>query len=93
MIKGRTEAQRKEKRTCIECKKIFEQIDTIETKRGYFCLKCYLKNTNKKITKQQLDDLQWALDKLFDIAEKFYPLYYSSDIIAHCLDIYKSIFD
>ena len=44
---------------------------------------------------QQLRDreLKWVINTLWDIAEAFYPNYYSSDDIAKVDDIYKKYFD
>lgn len=47
----------------------------------------------KTEVKLELEDIKYALDKLLDIAEEYYPKYYSSDMIAEILDMYKQLFD
>jgi len=37
------------------------------------------------------DEIWWAIGTLLDIAEEFYPNYYSDDRIATCNDILKKI--
>jgi uncharacterized protein YqeY len=50
-------------------------------------------SATKRMLEEKRDDLQDALDALLDIAEDFYPDYYSSDQIAMVLDTYKKYFD
>lgn len=39
------------------------------------------------------EELKDVLDILLDIAEEYYPKYYSSDNILNCLDYYKKMVD